>query len=340
MSRPRFDSDAQHIWRNYRNILYNKLDIKSKQKKITFIPCKRVFNFDLESDSDIIVSSNLYDLIPNQEWFNELDNRLQQKGKALYFFTDNIVGNSYQFPSIKIFSIPKILGITANYGDVDLSAKREQKYFNCFIQRTDSVRQTWFYFLYEKKLLNRGYVSFLLFQFDDFSKLTDKELFAWIHNEYNLGELPHFQNAYNNLKHQVPFRNFEENNDLVDYILSSKYSLNLETYANQDNDCWCFTEKTLRSLQLPTIDLMFLQTGGYKVLKNLGFELLDHSYIDCLPWQQRQQKLLEILENDSVDYDRKSLVEKALYNQQLMSKWQKEILADNFFDEYFETINV
>lgn len=338
MNQKEVDSYDQHSWRNYRELLYKNIKDLAVNRRFEFC---RFTQTDLQrTNSHVIISALIYDLIPNKECFCDLDKQLIRSGKKLYLFTDNIVGESYKFSAIKIFSIPEILGITANYANINLTYKPKTKLFNCFIQRSDSVRQSWFYFLYEKKLLNQGYVSFLLKQLTDYSELTGKELFTWIHNNFELYNLPHFQNAYNNLVDRVPYRNFVEQNNLIPLILDSKYSLNLETYANTDQDCWCFTEKSLRSLQLPTIDLMFLQTGGYKILKHLGFELHDHNEFDDLPWQQRQQKIMEILVNDSIEYNNALLLEQSQYNQNLMLGWKKQVLSVNFFDKYFENIDV
>lgn len=338
MNQKEVDSYDQHFWRNYRTLLGNKISNLTKQRNFDFV---RFDQLEMtNSHSDVLVSVLIYDLIPDSDWFCKLDKRLQGLSKKLYFFTDNIVGESYSFSNIKIFSVPEILGITANYSNFDIFNGAAGKLYNCFIQRVDSVRQSWFYFLYKKQLLDQGYVSFLLKQYDFFNVLNGKELFSWIHHNFELHQLPHFQNAYDNLLDLVPYKNFDEKENLIPLILDSKYSVNLETYANSDYDCWCFTEKSLRSLQLPTVDLMFLQTGGYRILKQLGFELYDHSEFDDLPWQQRQQHLLAVLENDSVDYNKNMLVEQALHNQDIMLEWKKQILSEKFFDPYFEQMSL
>jgi len=336
MNQAEIDSYDQHCWRRYRQFLYDNIKTIATKKNFDYVHHDQLDN--IESSNDVIVTAYIFDLIPDKSWFAQLDLQCQKMGKKVYYFTDNIVGNSYKFDTIKIFSIPKILGITANYSKVDLNRnKTKTKLFNCFMQRSDSVRQSWFYFLYEKNLLDSGYVSFLLKQLTDYSSLTGKELFTWIHDNFELGELPHFQNAYINLVNQVPYQNFVEQNNLIPLVLDSKYSLNLETYANAEQDCWCFTEKSLRSLQLPTIDLMFIQTNGYKILQNLGFQLLDHSDFDHLSWQQRQEKILEILENDSVDCDDTLMIEQAYHNQDILSNWKEEVFAADFFERYFES---
>lgn len=338
MNQKEIDSFDQHTWRLYRTNLYDKIKSLAKRRRFDFLHINKLNS--IETKSPIIVSALIYDLIPDQDSLCNLDLQLYHLGKKLVLFTDNIVGKSYFFENIKIFSIPQILGITANYDTIDISTFSKTKLFNCFIQRTDSVRQSWFYFLQQKNLLNRGYVSFLLKQLTDYSELTGKDLFIWIHENYELGNLPHFQNAYQNLIDKVPYRNFVEQENLIPLILDSKYSLNLETYANTDQDCWCFTEKSLRSLQLPTVDLMFLQTNGCAILKELGFEFLDHSEFDSLPWQQRQQRILNILENDLIDYNKDLLAEQAQHNQDLLLRWKKQVMSDNFFDKYFENIDV
>ena len=120
--------------------------------------------------------------------------------------------------------------------------------------------------------------------------------------------------------------------------MDSKYSLILETYALEDDtNRWCFTEKSLRSIQFPTVSLLFLQKHGISKLREFGFEF-DSSIdkIDSLPWQQRQQQLLQILIENCVDFDSKTLYNQSQHNRQLLKSWKNAYSNVNFFDNFFE----
>lgn len=324
------------IWDYNRERIYEKIGRMCQRLDIDFLPSiNKISNY--VGGNDLVAASVIYDTIPDSSWFDDLDLDLHQKSKKFFVFTDNIIGDTYKnFSNIKIFSVPKILGITGNYSGIDLFSFQKQKLFNCFIQRVDSIRQSWFYFLYDSGLLDKGYVSFLLWQTADFSHARGQDLFREIHDKYQLGSFAHFQRAYDNLLPMVPYRNFEEQYDLIPLILNSKYSLILETYAQATQECWCFTEKTLRSLCLPTINLIFMQPLGYQILKNLGFELFDHSAFDQMAWQEKQQKFLQILVDDSQDFDRQILIDQASHNRHLLWSWREEIFSDGFFDQYCE----
>jgi hypothetical protein len=174
-------------------------------------------------------------------------------------------------------------------------------------------------------------------QLTNYSELTGIELFDYIHFHYQLNELSHFEQAYQNTRAQIPFQNFEEINNLLPYILDSKYSVVLETYAiDDDRDQWCFTEKSLRAIQFPTIPLLFTQRGGIAVLKSLGLEINSVTdQLDHLNWQERQQHLLNILVNDSVDFDAETLYNQSQHNRHLLRAWKTEYSRPDFFDELF-----
>lgn len=81
---------------------------------------------------------------------------------------------------------------------------------------------------------------------------------------------------------------------------------------------------------------MYQGSTGHK-LRAFGFEFesaLDK--IDDLPWQQRQQQLLQILVKDSIDFDSKTLYNQSQHNRQLLKSWKTAYNNANFFDNFFE----
>ena len=279
----------------------------------------------------------LFDLIPDHAYWQKINGICTQSGKIVFVITDNILKfDNLEF--VKFFSCPELLGILLH--DVPAKTQLPNKLYNCFIQRVDSVRQSWFYFLYHHDLLDKGYVSLLLKQLADYSTATGKDLFDYIHQKHALYQLPHFEQAYQNLKDQVPYCNFDDDRNLVPLIQDSKYSLILETYAIvDDQNQWCFTEKLLRALQSTSIVLPFCQKGGIAELKSLGFEFyLDLDHLDQLNWQQRQQELLAFLTNDPVAYDADTLYNISLHNNGLLKSYQGKYQKPDFFDNVFSKV--
>jgi hypothetical protein len=150
-----------------------------------------------------------------------------------------------------------------------------QKDFNCFINRNDPIRQSWFYLLYDRKLLDHAYASFS--GQTRMSKLHNLEYFDHIHQQ----TLSSFDSIYSQIKSLVPYKNFEETGDLCDIIMSTKFSVIVETYFER-TDAITFSEKTFRALQTPRPWLLFHATGAVNELRNMGFyvydDVIDHSY--------------------------------------------------------------
>jgi hypothetical protein len=92
----------------------------------------------------------------------------------------------------------------------------------------------------------------------------------------------------------------------------------------------------LRAIQFPTIPLLFTQRGGIGVLKSLGLQInSDADQFDHLNWQERQQHLLEILVNDSIDFDIELLYNQSQHNRHLLRSWKTEYSRLDFFDGFF-----
>jgi hypothetical protein len=292
------------------------------------------------SRSDKIVKATVVELMYDQSELAVLNTVMGESGKHLFYLTDNLLNHSklHQFEHITFVSIPELLGIMS-LSTIQPNTSPSRLY-NCFIQRVDSVRQSWFYLLHHHNLLDRGYVTFLLFQYDWYSSKTGVELYDWIHTQYDLDKLLHFDTAYHLLRPLVPFRNFDPAADLRTVASDCKYSLVLETYAAEDDSAaFCFTEKTHRALQTPSINLIFAQQNSLAYLVHLGFEIADCMLeIDCYPWIVRQQKILDILINDDLEFDAKLLYDQAMHNQGLFANYKHQFLQGHFVEKIFSEI--
>jgi hypothetical protein len=292
------------------------------------------------SKSDKIVKMTVFELIHNRSELTALNAVMGENGTHLFYLTDNFLDHSKlcQFEHITFVSIPELLGM------ISLSTIRSNTspshLYNCFIQRVDPVRQSWFYFLHHHDLLDRGYVTFLLYQYAWYSGKTGVELYDWIHTQHALDKLPHFEAAYHALRPRVPFRNFDRNADLHTQASDCKYSLVLETYAVEDDSAaFCFTEKTHRALQTPSINLIFAQQNSLAHLARVGFKIADCMLeIDCYPWIIRQQKMLDILVNDNLQFDAELLYNQAMHNQGLFVNFKHQFLQGHFVEKIFAEI--
>jgi hypothetical protein len=165
--------------------------------------------------------------------------------------------------------------------------------FNCFMNRTCTTRQSWFYQFVRRNLLHAGWVSFLL----DYRKLppgvvSKQDLYEYNYNQgYDIFEAEH-----NLMRDHVPFCNFA--GDLDQVIINSCISLVIETYFDWP-DTIAFSEKIFRALQLPRPVILYCMPGSVEVLRKYGFDvwddIIDHAY-DSEPNQiQRQIQILDQL---------------------------------------------
>jgi len=293
------------------------------------------------STFDKIIKLTVFELVESFEDLQLLDAELNQSGQHLFYITDNQIdtAKSCKLTNVTVLSVTELIGMI-DIQCIEYLKNPPQKLFDCFIQRVDSIRQSWFYLLKHYNLLDKGYVSFLLYQYLFYSKKSGLELFDYIHHHYNLGELEIFQNAYLATRNHVPYKNFEDTDNLFFLSAQTKYSLTLETYAVEDDHFgYCYTEKTYRTLQTPNINLIFSQKKSLTKLSNLGFKIESWLLeIDQYSWIERQQKLLDVLINDSIAFDVESLYNDAMHNKDLIFNYKKQFLSGHYLDKILTEI--
>ena len=211
--------------------------------------------------------------------------------------------------------------------------------FNCFLHRSDVARQNWFYILYERGWLDRGYVSFNMELREGmyYPANTSKEVF----DHYHKSLLNSYDYLYSSVGKIVPYKNFVETHNQFERVLQTKFSIVVEPFYHRP-DSVCFSEKTLRVLQLPRPWVLFGATGSVDRLRNMGFDVfddfVDHSY-DAFDTEQsyvqRQDAMIPEIEKLLQLQATSAIVDiwkqKAQHNRNILKtwsqSWQSEFLA-------------
>ena len=284
-----------------------------------------------------ILGFDMFDLPGNHQRMSKINQECVKHNKNCVLLCDSFVPSAVKFSNLTIHGAPELLALSSSFDTDEPSLHAKEKLYNCFIHRVEPVRQSWFYFLYNNNLLSKGYVSFLLNDRD--SDLTPNELFDKIHT-CSLDTVDKFNDAYKNLKTTVPYRNFVDTNDLSEFINKSKYTLTLDTYAPDDGHFAMYiSEKIVRSLEFPTVDLMFVQQGCINELANHGFAVDSQLLaIDNLNWRQRQQGILNILTQDTITTTIKEMHEQCMHNRSIFKNWFEKIHSINYYEKYINEL--
>lgn len=208
------------------------------------------------------------------------------------------------------------------------------KDFNCFINRMDPMRQSWLYQLLKRGLFDRGYVSFNM----DISRtklknLSKLEAFDQQFNQW----LKIFEVQHQQIRDKVPYKNFTDNGNLTKTIMSSKFSVVLETYFD-NNNIVTYSEKIFRALQLPRPWVLFGPRLAVTHLRSMGFDVYDdivnHDRYDLIEFEiDRQVVILDLIEElcnlDIIKLNTR-LVQGQIHNQNLLKQfnntWKEDFL--------------
>ena len=184
-------------------------------------------------------------------------------------------------------------------GEAQTESQIPIKKFNCFSNRMDPIRQSWFYQLIRRGVFDQGYVSFNMDisrhiemrQYDPM--VTAEQVFENQFKQY----LEIFAPEHELAKKIVPYLNFTQ--DLQKVIMQTEFSVVLETYFD-NNQMITFSEKIFRCLKLPRPWLLFAMKNAVAHLRDIGFDVLDdlvnHDYDSVEFTIERQIMLLDQIE--------------------------------------------
>jgi len=223
-------------------------------------------------------------------------------------------------------------------GTIGVDQLVPEKKFNCFINRMDSIRQSWIYQLIRSNIFDQGFVSFNM----DISRhialkqwpaeSTPMQVFEGQFQQH----LQIFQKEHDIILPKVPYRNFDKSSTLAQVIMQSEFSIVLETYFDR-NDIITLSEKIFRCLKLPRPWILFAMKGAVEYLRKLGFDVLDdlvdHSYDQIDFSIERQRALLTLAEmmcNQTLTSQQIERCQQAAQHnqqklQQMFESWHKDI---------------
>lgn len=216
--------------------------------------------------------------------------------------------------------------------------QKPKKLFNCFIRRGCSTRQSWFFWLIRKNLVDQGNLTFW-FQNRDFSinNLSEQQYFEYCYknNESVFAEEYNFFHK----NYTLPFKNFTS--DIETAIIDSQKTLTIETYFSSEN-LSIFSEKTWRTIQLPRPFLLFSTPNNVKLLREWGFEVyddyIDHSYDQEHDWIKRQSLILEQLDKpiEYTDSVLEDFEQRAVHNRNLLKNYKQQ--WPDYFSKFLDQL--
>jgi hypothetical protein len=167
-----------------------------------------------------------------------------------------------------------------------------------------------------------------------FQSLTQIESFEKQFNQH----LKIFEAEHQQVRDKVPYKNFVDNGDLTNTIMSSKFSVVLETYFD-NNNIVTYSEKIFRALQLPRPWILFGPCLAVTHLRGMGFDVYDdivnHDRYDLIEFEiERQVVILDMMEElcnlDIIKLNAR-LTQGQIHNQNLLKQfnntWKEDFLT-------------
>lgn len=334
------ESNDHVIWKSNIEFIFQMLEEKVLKNFITVEPnlSTEINDWDKTIRNESIVTSLFGDIIWDNSFINDLHLLASEFNNKFTLITDNIVLNHKlnSFDNIKILTLTEIYGIYYNPAEL----KDYEKLFNCFIQRTDPYRLFLFNELCKYNLLDDGYISCLGWQLPNYllkhNISTPSEVAATLinnHSEFNYTIDPAI----------IPFKNFTEHENLNVLEETSKYSIVYETYNvsnEQISDFVVYTEKAIRSLQVPNISLILNSNNTSEILQQqLNLKVHPINYIlDKMPDRNTQiQFIIALLQHDIITPN-DDICENAIHNSNTLKNYLNIINTEQYYDAINEQI--
>ena len=217
------------------------------------------------------------------------------------------------------------------------------KDFNCFISRMDPMRQSWFYQLIRRGLLDQGLVSYNM-DIDRIPALAGMTQSQAFEKQFQDG-MTIFAPEHEIARAIVPYRNFDTESAIEKIILQSKFSIVIETFFDH-NDMITYTEKIFRAMCLPRPWILYCARHAVKYLRKQGYDtlddLVDHAQYDdlesCIDRQVAILNMTKELCNFDVEQHRTRLVQASNHNLAQIEKLHKNF-GNTIYDAHLQVLD-
>lgn len=268
------------------------------------------------------------------EIIDDIQNLLKAINARALIFTNTKIVKDNLWPNLEVIFLPELYG--AFYLQTHDHHHSDERLFCCLMRRADTVRQSWFYELHARGLLDQGFVSYLSINPEWKDPDDHAAGFDHIHQSWNMGDNECYQTAWSELRSKLPYQNFNEDRDLASCHDRCKYSVILSTHNDCDDAHW-FNEKEARALQSASIVIPSLHPTTVSFLSDIGLQLtFDQTPYCDWPWWRRRDKVLEILATDSLQIDWHLRIAARENNRKLFKKWNHAICAHELVGKIIE----
>ena len=257
--------------------------------------------------------------------------------------------------TIQIITVKELHGIYNPDWELKYPPK-EMKLYSCLMQRLTPDRMLAAVELHNQKMLDKGIVSFIsnfrpTAYFDEFKREGAsnadvlREMQSW-HPRVTF----HYETRDEDIEKiisMVPYRSFEEpgpDGYLADVERHAQFSIVYETYntdAYPSSKWYCLTEKSTRSLTLPTISLFCMPRFSLFWYKELGFKFhpINESLNRVSGFDSQINFIIGMLKHGNIRFDPDLEYSIAQHNRNVLQSMEDRLYEDNFIPNLIRTIN-
>jgi len=317
-----------------------------EQPNLFLDPCEWDKTLCNKSIALILFGNNVLELAGSAYWsksfIDDLEVIANEYNNKFTLITDHILlQSSFETNNIKVITPPQLFGMYYNNEWTPQRTPKYSKLYNLLLQRTTLFRLGLFSTINDNDLLDQGHVSCLGYQIDDSRGKDATDVVDNIIKSNNFqGSGYTFDGV---LTHTFPYKNFKEPRSLFNLEEDTKYSIVFETYNDSilmDAEWLLFTEKTMRSIQVPNISLLLNTSNASTILQshlNLKVHPINH-ILDRMPDCVSQAEfIVGLLQNDilSLNDEAYSI---AMHNISILKNYYEQLHTDEFYNSIVKQI--
>ena len=282
------------------------------------------------------------DIMWDNGFMTDLNEIAKTFNNKIVLISDNIInGGSFQYDNLQFISVKEFYGVYYNNYRYEY---RPSKLYDCLIQRVEEYRLLLFNELSKHNLLHEGYVSCLGYQIPDWLQQHNISTPTPLDVIKTVSENPGFDSSSIDIN-EMPFTNFDEPENLYDLLSKTKYSVINETYNSSneyDNPFIVFTEKSIKSLQLPNISLILNSNNtSEQLLNSLNLKAHPLNYmLDLMPNRYSQIQLIIGILKNNITANNVDLDALAMHNQSVLKEYHSALYTKSFYDDIIKKITL